>query len=190
MAGFRNMQILLLVLCCRRYSVTSRCLTRRLVLSFNLATVTRWKETSEARFVLRKTGQSEVITLSCVSNKIISAYNKMFQCEICLQWNNFISAGGSILKWNKFLSVNGWSKLPSHAHSAGGILHNFRHLRLLLNYLSEAAEIISVAEIYLFQHGTTISPDFWNISRQSYDDFRNFVCCMQILRQIYDIANF
>ena len=56
--------------------------------------------------------------------------NKIFQCETVY---NFISAGGSI--------------------------HDVRYVRLLSNYFSNAAEIISVARMFLFQNGTTVLGD-------------------------------
>jgi len=43
-------------------------------------------------------------------------------------------------------------------------LHNIRHVRLLWNNFIEAAEIISVADIFLFQHWTTV----WEVLNSSY----------------------
>jgi len=81
---------------------------------------------------------------------IILAKNKIFQCEIALQWNNFISAGCSILKWNEIFSGNGRSKLTyHHVHSAGDIC--------IITDTFDCFEIILVAENHLCWNNST-----WN----------------------------
>jgi len=84
---------------------------------------------------------SAIVVVRCW-NIIISAWNEIFHCQIIL-FQQVVPSWNEIKLFHGMGGAHAWPCALSRWH-----LHNFRHVQLLWNYFSEAAEI-------LFQHGTS-----------------------------------